>query len=298
MNKWIITTILLCCSFAASANTCFDSLNKGSSACVAYHYDTLTVYFKDANNVEHKTLVKRVIQKSNGILVHADYDFVANCTTSCSTTDNTVNDMLWAFRNANINNSFYQKVVYMCDPTVEECCDDTGCNEIYGTESPTNGEQASSHKLKTDGQWEVTPLNGKKTRNGDIIDKALNRTEAITNIADNVLRNTSNGQQVQTDMAQIVVQPMLFTIVNTSSGGVIVCVSSGNTCDQISGSATASEDMAYFDLSHNNGQNFNLNLRNFLENHYTRDNDMICSQSSSCSSDGSRCTVHMTCRKY
>ncbi|WP_372628189.1 hypothetical protein [Arsukibacterium sp.] len=298
MYKWIITTILLCCSFAASANTCFDSLNKGSSACVAYHYDTLTVYFKDANNVEHKALVKRVIQKSDGILIHADYDFVARCTSQCSASNNIVNDVLWAFRNANINNSFYQKVVYMCDPTVEECCDDTGCNEIYGTESPTDGEQASSHKLKTDGQWEVTPLNGKKTRNGDIIDKALNRTEAITNIADNVLRNTSNGQQVQTDLSQVVAQPMLFTIINTPSGGVAVCASSGNYCNMLSGSATASENMAYFDLSHNNGQNFNEALRGFLLSNYQQDNGMICNTSTSCSSNGDSCTIHMTCRKY
>lgn len=295
--KWIITAILLLSSYGASANACFDSVNKGSSACTAYQYDTLTVYFKDAHNVEHKALVKRVVQKSNGVLVHADYDFVAKCTSQCSESDNTVNDMLWAFRNANINNSFYQKVVYVCDPTQEVCCDDTGCTEIYSVEAPADGEVSSPKKLNFESQGNVTLLNGKKKRNGDIIDKALNRTEAISNIADNVLRNTSNGQQVQTDMAQVVAQPMVFQIVNTSSGGVAVCVSSGNICTQISGSATASEHMAYFDLSHNNGQNFNLNLRNFLENNYTRDNDMICSQSSSCSSDG-YCTVHMTCSKY
>jgi hypothetical protein len=230
--------------------------------------------------------------------VHADYDFVAKCTSQCSASDNTVNDMLWAFRNANINNSFYQKVVYVCDPTEEVCCDDTGCTEIYSVGLPVDKVETSTKELNSDSDGSVAVLNSKKKRNGDIIDKAIIRTEAISNIADNVLRNTSNGQQVQTDMAQVVAQPMVFSIINTLTGGISVCVSSGNYCNMLSGSATASEHMAYFDLSHNNGQNFNEALRGFLLSNYQQDKGMICNTSTSCSSNGDSCTIHMTCSKY
>jgi hypothetical protein len=111
-----------------------------------------------------------------------------------------------------------------------------------------------------------------------------------------VIANTENTQQVQVDMPQVGIQPIVFYIVNKTNGSTKVCISSGNICNEIPGTATVSEDMAFFDLSHNQGESFNMNLINFLETTYTQDNGMICGQSSSCESEN-YCTAVLTCKK-
>ncbi|CAM3783364.1 hypothetical protein [Rheinheimera salexigens] len=299
LKKIIFIIALLFVSYNASANTCYDSINKGSAACAAYQYDVFTLYFKDENNSEHKVYAKRVIQRSNGVLVHVDYDFVSACTSQCSELDNIANETLWAFRNANQNNTFYQKVVYVCDPTEEVCCNDTGCNEIYKVGNPSSELATVKENLEyhDDKLNEIASKRGPKYKNGDIIDKGIYRTEAITNVADNMLRNSSNGQQVQQGMALVTVQPIQFQIFNSISGAVKICVSSGSFCEEIQGYGTASNNMASFELSHNQGQNFNTALRDFIERAYQVDKQMTCSQSTSCSSEN-HCTVRLTCIKY
>ncbi|KKO49601.1 hypothetical protein VT06_05225 [Arsukibacterium sp. MJ3] len=111
-----------------------------------------------------------------------------------------------------------------------------------------------------------------------------------------VTANTANTQQVQVDIPQVGIQPIVFYIVNKTNGSTKVCVSSGNICNEIPGTGTVSEDMAFFELSHNNGENFNISLINFLETEYTQDNGMSCRQSSTCGSDND-CTAVLTCKK-
>jgi hypothetical protein len=289
--------VLTFVSYSSEANPCFDSSKKGAAECSAFEYDNLTMYFKDASDLEHKVQVKRVIQKSNRVMVHADYNFVATCNSQCGAINTKVNDMLWAFRNTNINNTFYEKIVYICNPLEEVCCDDTGCTEIQNVGGSPEASADLTEAADLDIEGNVAKLSKKGPKNGDKIDRAIDRLEGITNIVDNVLRNTSNGQQVQTDMAQVAVQSMQFQIVNSTTGGVMVCVSTGSYCNEISGSATASNDMAYFDLEHSYGQAFNDRLRDFLDMTYKSDNGMICSQSTSCDSSNN-CEVNMTCRKY
>jgi hypothetical protein len=108
--------------------------------------------------------------------------------------------------------------------------------------------------------------------------------------------NITNRQQVQTDISQVGIQPIVFYIVKLTNGITEVCVSSGTFCNQIPGTGTVSEDMAFFELSHNNGENFNISLINFLETVYTQDNGMSCRQSSTCGSDND-CTAVLTCKK-
>jgi hypothetical protein len=111
-----------------------------------------------------------------------------------------------------------------------------------------------------------------------------------------VTANTANTQQVQVDMPQVGIQTIVFYIVNKTNGSTKVCVSSGNICNEIPGTATVSEEIAFFDLSHNQGENFNINLINFLETTYTQENVMSCRQSSSCGSEND-CTAVLTCKK-
>lgn len=288
---WGIFFIVMCSvSSVVSANQCFDDAYKTSAACSAYEYSNLTMYFKDSYGTEHKVLVNRVIKKSNRVLVHANYSFVAKCNGGCGATNDVVNDMLWAFRSANVNNTFYEKVIYVCNPAEEVCCDDTGCTEILG--DGTRQKTLTTNPIQSD-----DTTTAKTRRNGDRIDRAIDRTEGITNIVDNTLRIASNGQQVQADLSQVVSKPMQFQINVSTTNAVTVCVSTGSFCHDIEGTASATDSTAYFDLSHQRGQDFNDNLRDFLDHTYKQDSGMICQQSTSCDSDDN-CTITMRCQKY
>lgn len=294
MLKKIFFIISFCFLFTpnyAHANSCLDNLQSANRTCQqSYAYDVLVMYFKDVSNKEHKVHVKRVREKSTGTLVHADYDFVSNCTNNCSSLDEKANDILWSFRNAYMANSFYQKIIYQCDPTQERCCDDTGCNEILGVE-----QLDDKSTIQDTNNNQFTLKRGSKHKDGDSIDKAISRADGITNIIDKIMRYSANGQQVKQEMETVTAQPLQFLIMNTNSGATKVCAVSGAFCNQINGSATTSNNMASFELHHNNGVEFNKDLRNFLENVYEVDYGMHCSQSTSCSLDGSRCTITLRC---
>lgn len=279
------------------ANSCLDSLKSSNPTCQqSYSYDVLVMYFKDADNKEHKVHAKRVRQKSTGALVHVDYDFVSNCTNDCSSLDAKTSDILWAFRTAYMENKLYQKVIYKCDPTVEVCCDETGCTEIYDVDKPLDESSSSLEEIYNDHQF--IQKRGSKNKDGDLIDKYIGRADGVTNIIDKIMRNSSNGQQVKQEMGEATAQPLQFHIFNSVSGATKICAVSGPDCNEIAGSATVSNNMASFNLYHDKGDRFNRNLRNFLEGIYQDGREMTCSQSTSCSSDGKNCTINMTCRKY
>lgn len=295
----LIGVYFLFTSTSTLANSCLDSLKSSNRTCQQnYSYDVFVMYFKDVDNKEHKVHAKRVRQKSTGALVHVDYDFVSSCTNDCSSLDAKTNDILWAFRTAYIENKLYQKVIYKCDPTVEVCCDETGCTEIYGVDEPLDESRSSPEEIYNNSDYQFIQKRGNKNKDGDLIDKYIGRADGVTNIIDKVMRNSSNGQQVKQDMEAATAQPLQFQIINTVSGATKVCAVSGAYCNEIAGSATASNNMASFNLSHDKGSAFNENLRNFLEDVYRVGNEMTCSQSTSCSSDGKNCTINMTCRKY
>ena len=294
----LIGVYFLFTSTSTLANSCLDSLQSSNRTCQQnYSYDVLVMYFKGADNKEHKVHAKRVRQKSTGALMHVDYDFVSSCTNDCSSLDAKTNDILWAFRNAYMENKLYQKVIYKCDPTVEVCCDETGCTEIYDVDKPLDESRSSLEEIYNDHQF--IQKRGSKNKDGDLIDKYIGRADGVTNIIDKVMRNSSNGQQVKQDMEAATAQPLQFQIINTVSGATKVCAVSGAYCNEIAGSATASNNMANFNLSHDKkGGAFNENLRRFLDGVYRVGNEMTCSQSTSCSSDGKNCTINMACRKY
>lgn len=295
MLKRFIFIISVCFLFTPNyshANSCLDSLQSANRTCQqSYAYDVLVMYFKDVNNKEHKVHVKRVREKSTGTLVHADYDFVSNCTNNCSSLDEKANDILWSFRNAYMANRFYQKIIYQCDPTEERCCDNTRCNEILGVEQLDDNSQIED----ADNNNQFTLKRGSKHKDGDSIDKAISRADGITKIIAKIMSYSANGQQVKQEMETVTAQSLQFLIMNTNSGTTQVCAVSGAFCNQINGSATTSNNMASFELHHNNGAVFNKDLRNFLEDVYEGDYGMHCSQSTSCSLDGSRCTITLSC---
>lgn len=283
---FIISIYFLFTPNYAHANSCLDSLQSANRTCQqSYAYDVLVMYFKDVSNRENKVHVKRVREKSTGTLVHADYNFVSSCTNNCFSLDEKANEILWSFRNAYMANKFYQKIIYQYDPTEERCCDNTGCNETLGVEQL--GDNSPIEDANNDNQF--------KHKDGDSIDKAISRADGITNIIGKIMGYSANGQQVKQEMETVTAQPLQFLITNTDSGATKVCAVSGAFCSPINGSVTTSNNMAIFELHHNNGAVFNKDLRNFLEDVYQGDYGMHCSQSTACSLDGSKCTITLRC---
>lgn len=83
-----------------------------------YRYDTINVYFRDEFYVEHKAITERVILRASGALVHANYDFEVQCHNQldCANIEIMTEAVLWAFRNAIVENRLYEIIYEPCDP--------------------------------------------------------------------------------------------------------------------------------------------------------------------------------------
>lgn len=278
MYKYIFLLLTLFWMNNASANICLDSGQSANPQCRSYVYDKWSLYFKDSLGTEQQFYAKRVKERATGRLAHVDYDFSFACYTNCGTVDDIATSKLWDWRNAYLNNAFYEKGP--CDPTEQSCCGTTGCFEIYSEDG------------EVDNANNVGPL-----RKGGKIDKAIQRTEAVTNIADNVIRISNNGRQLQDNVSSVSAQPVMFFVAYKISGRaeLFTCSNSNGECKEIAGHVTESTYMADVSAEHNNGSSFNRSLRDFLENRYEGDRGLICSTSTLCNDNG--CSVHMTCRR-
>jgi hypothetical protein len=295
IRKILLLGIALFFSDFALANPCFNSLKQGSAACTSYSYDTLSIYFKDSNNKEQQFIAKRVRDKKTGRLLHVDYDFIISCSVACGNVKDVTTSALWDWRTAYLNNKFYQKVPYVCDPTVEKCCNTTGCNQIY---SDPVTDQLNAIQSQTIAQANQGTMASTTPKKGSMIDKPLQRTESVTNIADNIIRNSQNGPELQTEVAKVSVQAPLFYMRISTSGGSSLCMVSGADCIEISGYVTQSDSMADVSVRHNYGQDTNRHIERFLENYFIDNKQLICYKSSAgCGDDASSCSVVMTCKK-
>lgn len=110
LKKLLLMAVFLFVSPIASANICFDSDELYNPICAEYKYADLSLYFLDQQSTEHKVDIKLIFQKVDDELMHVDYDFVINCASACNNADLKVQDALWAFREAVLDDSFYIKV--------------------------------------------------------------------------------------------------------------------------------------------------------------------------------------------
>ena len=263
------------------AEDCLKYGNKSSPSCSAFLYDTVDVFFKDSQQLEQQVLAKRVFRKSDRQLLHVDYDFEVKCNNcAVGSTESMVDDVLWAWRQAYMENRFYTKEPDICDPTVQACCDDFSCNDIRAVEpSPGKGDIATL------------------SRKGGTIDKYLDRTQKATAIVDDVMRISANASQLRQGVAEVAKEPAKFVFVTSDTGWKRICVIDEFECKLVQGNITINDNMADVDLRHQYGQNFNHELQDFLRDYLTNRKQMYCSQSMSCDSGG-RCTIAMSCRVY
>lgn len=274
----------------ADTNPCFESAKQSSDACRHYNYDKLNAYFRDDAGVEQKVIVKRVLSKTNGQLLHANYDFEVQCHNqlTCASTEHLTTEVLWAFRNAMRNNRLYTVSYKACDPREEICCNDDGvCSEILNV-----GEQGDQAAMPAK-SVEILKKN-KKVRTEEV----LRNAEAATNIMDNVVRTASNGfdfkQQVITE---VIADMPAFAYTETSSGSFTLCkLEHSGQCDKLQGRMTDYSGSGYAEFTHDKGQNANKELSDFLWRFFAEDRGMTCNLTMKCEAND-RCSIHMTCMK-
>lgn len=103
---------------------CLNHQQRHKQACYHYHYDPVTVYFRDQNTLEQEVTVHR-IRNNTGRIMHIDLDFKFQCTTDCSTnTDQAINTGLSEFRAAYLRNDFYRKR-WLADCGNDNLCEDS-----------------------------------------------------------------------------------------------------------------------------------------------------------------------------
>ncbi|EHR40911.1 hypothetical protein [Alishewanella jeotgali] len=298
-----LSAVALCClltmAFVAKAvsDPCFDDNKQYSQQCSHYHYDKVTAYFLDAFSTEQQVHISRVRSRTTGQLVYAHYDFVINCLVNCPVSDTDVmQEGLWAFRNALLENRLYEKVMEQCDPRVEVCCYDYGCSEIYsigGGSTETSMSDNSSTDVSVQGN------SGGGIRR---VERILHGADAAVNLYQNLARDSRNAADFQQGHASQLRKPSLFSMRKINEGAYkVMMLTAENIYEDADGRVQhePEQGLLYVDLTHNWGDQNNMALRNFLEMAFAIGTTYRCSQSTECKGEAEmlRCTVKMTCRQ-
>lgn len=275
----------------AATDPCFYTKNQSSQQCRHYAYDKVDIFFRDAANVEQKVIAKRVKSKTTGELLHVNYDFVVTCAGACGATGVLAREVMWAFRNALVENRLYTKEVVSlsCDPTLEVCCDDTGCSEIF--EASGDKEELSQDDTKLD----VIKSRNKIT----IIERAIHGLSSATTIHNNIAQNSRNEAEYQQQciVEKVFVDMPTFAYFEVANGSYRLCKLSANgECAVIDGRMIESEHSGFAEFTHQQGPDFNEELRSFVIDFYMRDRGMFCNQNMSCDAIGN-CSIKLTCQK-
>lgn len=277
----------------AATNPCFDYQKKWSSQCSDYVYDKIDAYFRDATNTEHQVILYRVKTRASGQLVHVHYDFVISYSDDHQQDKVVLQEGLWAFRNALLNNQLYEKVILACDPTVEVCCHEYGCNEIYSVDQQT--------QLNTPKNSDVSAVG----RSGGVtkFERFLTGADAALSIHHHIARNSRNAGDYQQQFSQQQAKPTLFALRKINEGSYkVMMLTAENLYEDAEGIIRLDPDLGLVnvDVAHNWGAAHNDELHQFLRDVlqigvvYTR-----CTQSTECNGEleNLRCTVKMSCRQ-
>lgn len=281
----------------AASDLCFDDNKQFSQHCSHYIYDKVTAYYLDAVNTEQQVLISRVKSRATGQLVYAHYDFVINCLVNCPASDTDVmQEGLWAFRNALLENRLYEKVIEQCDPRVEVCCYDYGCSEIYSIGGGST-EMSMSENSSTD-----VSLQGNSGGGLRQVERMLHGADAAVNLYQNLARDSRNTADFQHRHASQLRKPSLFSMRKISEGSYkVMMLTAENLYEDADGRVRhdPEQGLLYVDLMHNWGDQNNMALRNFLEMAFAIGTTYRCSQSSECKGEVEMlvCTVKMTCRQ-
>lgn len=275
--------VLASFSFATEANTdpCFLSKNQSSASCAKYKYDKKYAHFRDESNIEHKVVVKRVLSKTTGKLLHANYDFEVKChpQLNCANLSSATESVLWSFRNAIVENRFYEIVYTPCDPSTELCCDLLTCQVPLRAAAPQQNNQSDRR-----------------------VDKPLQTTETITNIISNISNIAKNGadfkEEVATTSAATGDLPTFaYSEISSGSGSYTLCkLERSGECARVDGRMSILNGNGYAEFEHDQGLAHQNELSSFLYNFFVQDRGMHCSQTMTCGADN-HCKIIMSCQE-
>lgn len=268
--------VLASFSFATEANTdpCFLSKNQSSASCAKYNYDKKYAHFRDESNIEHKVVVKRVLSKTTGKLLHANYDFEVKCHSqlNCANLSSATEAVLWSFRNAIVENRLYEVVYTPCDPSTE-------CQVPLNAAAPQQNNQSDRR-----------------------VDKPLQTTETITHMVSNLSNLSKNGadfkEKVATTSASTGYLPTFaYSETSSGSGSYTLCkLERSGECARVNGRMSILNGNGYAEFEHDQGLAHQNELSSFLYNFFVQDRGMHCSQTMTCGVDND-CKIIMSCQE-
>lgn len=290
IKKIVVGITLLCIALfwsnTANAvdNPCYKTLAGGTPACAQYAYDSVEVYFRDEYNAEQKVLIHRVRQRVDGKLVHANYDFEVQCYSqvNCANTDALSTSVLWAFRNALVENRLYTIGYTLCDPREEICCDDNGlCSEILGDDEPSVSTQ------------DVTATKVPKVKKKREL--SFGEADGATNLMRKAADAAQNGADFMQEVTPLTSEPIKFfyTEINTGSYQLCAVDESRGSCDRVPGRIYSTPESFYAEFSHSQGSPFNDLLYHYISK-FKHEKLLVCNVEMKCESNV--CSVVMRCR--
>ena len=229
-----------------------------------------------------RSIVKRVLSKTTGQLLHANYDFEAQCysAVSCTNFNSATESLLWSFRNAIVQNRLYEITYEPCDPNLELCCDQLSCQvplRAMATASPQN--DANMRK----------------------VEKGLNILEVISNIFSNASNTAVNAadltDKIATESSTTGDMPTFaYFEISPNTGSYKLCkLEQSGECKLIDGRILLTDGGGYAEFEHNGGLEENMELQNFLYNFFMFDRQMHCNQTMTCGADN-QCNIIMSCQ--
>jgi hypothetical protein len=106
VKKYIYLLALL--SFNSFAvDSCLTLESKNLITCSHYSYIPKDVYFLDRYGIEQQYTAYKIIRKSDGVFLHADYSFYMKCTVNCNDIESSTNQYLEDWRDALLREATY-----------------------------------------------------------------------------------------------------------------------------------------------------------------------------------------------
>jgi len=181
VKKYIYLLALL--SFNSfAADPCLTWESKSLASCSHYNYTTIDVNFLDRFGIEQQYTAKKIIRKSDGEFLHADYDFIMKCAYDCNDIESAKNQYLEDWRHALIRESTY--MYELDDGRCTENCGDINPFKVI----PDDGVTESTSRTKSKINLETI----------ESITTSLNNAVSAINGANQIHNEISNQQSVPT----------------------------------------------------------------------------------------------------
>lgn len=153
LKKYIYLLFLL--SFNSfAADQCLTWESKNLASCSHYNYTMIDVKFFDRFGIEQGYTAKKIIRKSDGEFLHADYDFIMKCAFNCNDIESATNQYFEDWRNALISESTY--MYELDDGRCTKNCGDINPFEAIPDDGVTESASRTKSKINLENIESIT----------------------------------------------------------------------------------------------------------------------------------------------